>query len=328
LIELLVVIAIMLVLATLGAMTFSRWQEDRRKTGAVDRLTQWLLIAKQRAKRDQVPFGLRLLPTVNPDGTVFVSQLQYVQQPDNLSGGVCMGVNGTGQPQYQGGVFLGATLNPDGLTETLTFQNVDFIGSAAAGQTDQYEVQPGDYLELFGGGNIHRITQVPSATTLVVADNTIPANPPPPNPPLPNPPQPTTNYRILRQPRPALNEEILTLPEDMIIDMGTVLVVNNMPTYTGVNSITPAPPNPPKSVNVPQRGNFLEILFSPAGGVIGQGTGSGNILLWVRDSTAVPPDLGGPSIVGIQIRTGLIADYPVNPADYYAATREARSSGM
>ena len=73
---------------------------------------------------------------------------------------------------------------------------------------------------------------------------------------------------------------------------------------------------------------YLEILFSPAGGVTVQGTGSGNILLWVRDSQAVLPDLGSPFIVGIQIRTGFIGNYPVNPADYYAATREARSSGM
>jgi hypothetical protein len=267
------------------------------------------------------------LPTVNPPpgNTVFVSQVQYIQQPDNLTGGVCVGPG-----LYQGGVFLNATLpNPPDGTETLTFQGVDFIGSAAPGQTDQYEVQPGDFLELFGGGNVHRILNVPSSTTLVVqADPTIPASPPNPQP------TPTPAYRILRQPRPALNEDILTLPQDMIIDMGTVQIVSGAPvwgTCTGVSPTTPSPPTlptPPRSVNVPLRGNYLEILFSPAGGVTGQGTGSGNILLWVRDSQAVLPDLGSPFIVGIQIRTGFIGDYPVIPTDYYAATREARSSGM
>jgi hypothetical protein len=120
----------------------------------------------------------------------------------------------------------------------------------------------------------------------------------------------TTNYRIFRQPRLLVGEDILQLPPDMVIDIGTDPISGNL-----------------LSRNVPQRN---EILFSPTGEVIGTGTNGGKVLLWVRDSTVANPyDPAATAIVSIQTRTGLIAAQPVAPGnDPYRFTRDGRSSGL
>jgi hypothetical protein len=94
----------------------------------------------------------------------------------------------------------------------------------------------------------------------------------------------------------------------------------------------------PMSRNIPQRSlvtttgatNIYEILFSPTGEVIGQGTTGGKVLLWVRDGTVPNPyDPAAAAIISVQPRTGLIAAQPVGPAgDPYAYTKDATSSGM
>ena len=53
-------------------------------TRAVDNLQQWLLTAKMRAKRDGLATGIRFIQAQgDPPG--FFSQVQYIQQPDDLN---------------------------------------------------------------------------------------------------------------------------------------------------------------------------------------------------------------------------------------------------
>jgi len=79
LIEMIVVMAIILTIAVLGIAFLPKFLDNQNLTRAADHLSQWLLTAKQRAKRDGAPTGVRIL--VDPT-THLATQCQYVQQPE------------------------------------------------------------------------------------------------------------------------------------------------------------------------------------------------------------------------------------------------------
>ena len=125
LIEMLVVLAILVTLFGLTVAFLPRVQERERAARGADRLQGWLLIAKQRALRDRTPTGLRLI--TDPGNPNWVRDLEYVQQPDD----------------YSGGTFLGFFVEGDDGTQFMTarFSGVDFSG----GMTDPtlHPIQPG-----------------------------------------------------------------------------------------------------------------------------------------------------------------------------------------
>src|SRR5256885_10419789 len=82
LIELLVVIFIILVLASLALLLTPRMAEDQRVTRGADQVSGWLLIAKQRSFRDQVPRGVRLIPDASNQN--WVKELEYIERPEDL----------------------------------------------------------------------------------------------------------------------------------------------------------------------------------------------------------------------------------------------------
>jgi prepilin-type N-terminal cleavage/methylation domain-containing protein len=266
LVELLVVIALITVVATLGYFALGSFAGPSNVANGVDRLSGWLLIAKQRAKRDGVPTGIRI--STDPSGQIY-SVVQYIQQPDAFASGRCTAVN----------------------TSLATF-TYNF------GSTGLPDVLPGDYLEL-NGGPLHQIATV-SGTQLTVATATLPANQT-----YMNLKGSLPNYRIIRQPRLIDGEEPMNLP-------GTV-------------GVDPTKSTPPSSTISP--GSY-DILFAPSGAVIGQGTPSGQIYLWVRDmtaNTATDIKAGYGTIIAIQVRSGTISSQPVGPAsDPYQFTRDAR----
>src|SRR5262245_43976910 len=92
-IELLVVIGMIIVVLSLLVMLSPRFAEDQRPTRGADQIQGWLLIAKQRAYRDQLPRGIRLMLDQNaPINTTtgqqynWVRQLVYVERPEDLRG--------------------------------------------------------------------------------------------------------------------------------------------------------------------------------------------------------------------------------------------------
>jgi prepilin-type N-terminal cleavage/methylation domain-containing protein len=315
LIELLVVLGIILLLAALGYALLPGLFGNFRRVSAVDQVSQWLLTARQRAGRDGVPTGLRLLPVtdadgkvaVNPDGSVFVRQLQYVQQPEPLVGG------SRTKDGFTGGRCVSVRAG------VVAFNNVDFIGGGS--KPDEYLVQPGDSVELLGGGGVHLIADV-TRDTLILNDTTV------------NDPQfqVTTNYRILRQPRVLLGEKVLEVPGDTVIDLGPPAQTDP----AGGEPLSFQSASPTRSARVPERlvgGGpapkklILEVVFSPNGAVLSQH--AGKVVLWLRDATATPPDLGAPSLLGIPVSTGFIAAYDVAPgANPYLYAESGRGSGL
>lgn len=314
LVEMLVVLAIILVLASLAVVYYPKLQDSNQMIRGSDLVVQALSNARQRAKRDNLPTGVRFGPADPTTGLVLqATQIEYIQQPDNFAFGTCWGthlVKPTPPPGTYDTAWVDFTL-PTG---------VNFQG--AAGKLDEPDlatIQPGDYLEVFGGGGVYRILQAAKPATTPRGNAWLNIN---------NPTgqflSSTTTYRILRQPRKVLGEDPVTLPKNIVLDFALVntlspnnaVPVRNVPTATGS-----AP--------------YYEILFSPSGSVIGQGTGGDKIIMWLRDLTQPTPEApdpyaGSPVLISVQVRTGFIAANPVAPppAVWNFYTADPRSSGQ
>src|SRR5438552_11730667 len=88
LVELLVVITLIMILAGLAAAFLPTIGDSARQAQAASMLQQWILTAKQKALRDQVPCGLRLIPYTDPTTGVTnlnqVRECKYIEQPDDF----------------------------------------------------------------------------------------------------------------------------------------------------------------------------------------------------------------------------------------------------
>jgi hypothetical protein len=148
----------------------------------------------------------------------------------------------------------------------------------------------------------------------------LPAPIPPANPATNT--NPVLNYRILRGPRVA-SDEPLQLPEDIGIDLNTNVQYGN-PLPTVLTSVTAIDANTNKVAGT------IDILFSPKGALVGRGTATDAIYLWVRD-TGLNLFEGDNTLVVIYTRTGAVAAYPVNNTqgqDPYAFAKAGRASGL
>jgi prepilin-type N-terminal cleavage/methylation domain-containing protein len=319
LVELLVVMALILVLAALAVAFYPDISTSERASRGAGNVQSWLLIAKQRAKRDRLPTGIRFLPYTAPGTSlIFCNQMQYIQQPPDYAVGRCTAV-GT-----------------DPFTAAMTATINTNIQSSQYAQADEaeFDVQNGDYFELYGGGFIRQIFSVsPSSSTttltMLTSSAAYPGSSTSPTITTTSATNPGPNYRIVRQPRELPGEPILTLPYNIAIDLNTAggVTLSNPPQRTSLNPTTSY--------------FYYEIVFSPSGAVIGSGNQNpydGQIYLWVRDVTVpdVSADLlqGLPTIVSVQTRSGLIGAYPVAPitstynSDPFYFTKQARSSGL
>jgi len=306
LVELLVVIGIIAAIATLTALYFPGFSQREYVARGADQLQGMLLVAKQQARRDGLATGIRLVPPAlqqQPLGTGLFNELQLIQQPDDFAQGWYIGFTA-------GTATVGPTANftlPAGVSFNTPL--------TVSGSSDPYVIQAGDYLEVLGGGFLHRIAGVsPTGTGLILELGTSPL----PNPPLGWIPSSTTptNYRIILQPRPLSGEQNKVLPSEVAIDLNA----------------HPLNSNNPLSQRVPARGGFFEVLFAPSGAVVGQGTSTGQIIFWLRDtgkSNANSLLDGNPTLITVQTRTGFIAAFPVaSGSDPYALTRDGRASGL
>lgn len=328
LIEMLVVIAIMLALAALAAAFAPRVSDNQRMTRAVDNLEQWLLTAKMRAKRDGLSTGIRF---VQAQGDVVgtYSQFQYIQQPPPLTGGVCLGGPPMPIPPLPG---VYSYTNPT--TLAVNYYTGALLTSAAAGivnfdpgsvdftlggtpYPNQWLVQAGDYLEINGGG-VYQIgapvtAPLNPANTLQLAYAAVPLSY---DQALLIPAStPTTNFRIIRQPRLLIGEEPLTLPNNYAANFNAI--PGYLPATMGSN------------VQLGANGIYPEILFSPTGAVVGTNAGNSTIIISVWDTTMETLDPNRVGVVGIQSRSGFIGAYSISLGlDPFYFVRTARESGM
>jgi len=317
LIELLVVMTLITTLAGLALLIIPSINTNRRAADAADRLQQWLLIARQRALRDQAPRGVRLiLDPADATGNT-VRELQFIETPDNFAPG-----NGITLFVRQMASSPLPTSNPGYQPLPRTVQISSDITSF---------IREGDLLE------ITSVTNTQSGIYRIAGPNTWPWFTPAPAFPIPGPGTQfevtseikeakdadlvlSSNYRFIRQPKPLVGEEPLKLPDGVVIDLRTY----------------PLGVMPTKGVRPP-----LDILFAPSGAVVvGNGyidngtfktvSANGKIVLHVRDEEGA----GASTLMTIYTRNGLIAAHPpnTNPAidggDFYGNTTDGKSSGL
>lgn len=284
----------------------------------------------------------------HPSGAVVrllghVTTMQYIEQPDDF---VLTWTDNTGATQTRPLIVQGNTafLEPWPQTPPAVPTNPpspDFSGGFSQAQQDQWPVQQGDFLELYGGGLVHQIALPPALFTA-------PTPPYPGQPPYIgkltlqsavanniNPPG-TTQWRIIRAPRVLKGETDLAMPQGVIIDVGTNFASGAQTDKVWGNQLPVDP----------QTGN-IDILFSTSGAVIGRGPTGSSIILWVRDAMQGNPGqtyqfndptnpvyLGSPTLVTVYTRTGFIAAHPVDVSgalsrnDPYTFTEDGRSSGL
>jgi type II secretory pathway pseudopilin PulG len=269
LVELLVVMAIILVLTSILVLVVPSVMDQQRASTGASRLQGALITAQQRAVLDRAPRGVRLLPDpANPQNPQLIIQLQYIERPDDFIGGTVTTATdpNSGQP----------------ILTQVSF-TADLTGGEDPNNPATWPVQPGDYLEVQGGGLMHQIQSVaPNSVTLAA-------------PGLPYPiTAPTAQYRIERAVR-VLGEDPVELPAYVAIDLGT-----NAKSYGNNAQPGPQPPGP------------VDILFSPKGELLGNASGS-PLVLWVHDTTLSDEFQGSPSLIVIYPRSGKIAAYEVNP---------------
>lgn len=299
LIELIVVVTLMLFLAGLAALFIPSATSSAREANAAVLVQGWLNMAKQKALRDQAPRGLRLW---NKNNDLQIYECEFIELPDPFSA----------EPV---------------ITAPASLSSVIFQGLAIANgypaSPNQWLVQPGDYISI-NQGQMHRITNLAvNAGTIVATLN---------SPMVAALPSPTSNYYILRSPRP-VGDETLQMPMDdttlgsmrgIIIDLNTNsndVSVNPKPNRAGPKAPLAALPFtdvatglPWNFVNVPLAAPFLDILFNPSGSAqvfVGNGGGGGG-------STPIPVQLSGVAnappkqILCLWIRTVDIAANPYN----------------
>jgi prepilin-type N-terminal cleavage/methylation domain-containing protein len=212
-------------------------------------------------------------------GNAQATDCSYIEQPDDLTG-----------------VVTGSNIVSSGAAnDTITFGSLDLMGGSGPfpGDPAFYPIQVGDNLEVLGTGLMHRVAAITSASTLMLATGLpFPIN------------SPTFNYRVLRAPR-AINTEKLSLPTDVIVDLG--------PTVSAFGFVPP-PGNEPGSV---------DILFAPSGAIVSR-VGTSYVALWVRLPDTATPDpsnpspfanvfAGAPTVIAVWRDTGLVGAYPPVP---------------
>src|SRR5262245_29833684 len=195
LVEMIVVVSILLLLATLVVAFFPRVNEQQKPRTGADNVQGWLFIAKQWARRDRVPSGLRI---VRDPATDLSAQIMYLEQPPDFR--VQPGVPGSSNPDIRG-------LNISGTTAPLETASLgtapDFAGGYMVGEEPQWPVQIGDYLEVEGGGDnaiwVFRVMSVsPTSVTLDRAPSGLSSST-------------HWKYSFIRNPRPRAGEAPLQL---------------------------------------------------------------------------------------------------------------------
>ena len=265
---------------------------DREKVPrGADTLQGCLASARQWAKRDRVPTGVRLISYngPNPAYSSTCVELQYIQQPPNYT--LLLGTGAT----------CPITVT-SGTTVTLAGSPIsDFSGGLSPTTPGVWPVQALDYIVL--QGTIHQIAAV-SATSLTLGARAGNATG-------------TTDYYIVRAPRALAGEASVKMPQDVVIDFRAI------PGSPGTQRSTlPATNNGNYDLVFNPSGELL----TPPGT-----NGSNMYFFWVCDNSKLnaTTTINDDTLIAVNGRTGQVAAHPVNQTgDPYSFCKDGRSSGM
>jgi prepilin-type N-terminal cleavage/methylation domain-containing protein len=196
LVEMMVVLAIIAILAALLLAFMPSIASQTAESNGAANLQGWLNIARQKAIRNQNPYGLRIW--IPDTSTMLATECSYIEQPEDFTSTT--------------GTITTSTTNV--ANDTINFSGVDVTGGLGANST-QWPIQAGDYLEVLGSGLMHQIAAVDGANQrLLLTTGT------------PFPISSAIGWRIMRSPR-VVNDERLAMPGDVIIDLTTNTTYSN-----------------------------------------------------------------------------------------------------
>jgi prepilin-type N-terminal cleavage/methylation domain-containing protein len=279
LVELLVAMAVIIALASIALMVVPAALDQDRTTDGATLTRQWLMIAKSRAARDNLPRGVRLIvdPTKGAN-QLLVTELQYTEAPPVMIPKNDFPVGDPNAPQ----VVFRYTINVNGAVaqgggqpaRQCLLQNLDAVTFS---EVQNATAQTPALLSLPVLGTWHKITQFkPSSATSgeavldIYPDAALGAagvHPPPKGNSLTRPVYTTFHFGIYGVPRPLLGEPTLQMPRDICIDL-----------------------HPNVSFPNGTAGTDYDIVFAPSGqlmpfGSVTTGTGrAGRVQLWVRNT--------------------------------------------
>jgi len=168
-------------------------------------------------------------------------------------------------------------------------------------------VQPGDWIELNGGGQVYQILGIDKwddpndsygAYNRLILDRAVDAPVGWQTSSIPG--RASGSYRIIRQPRPIAGEKPLQFPEGAVLDL--------------------------RSTRLSSTGMTFDILFTPRSNVVGTSAGQDMIFLWIHDARAGLLD--NQVLVTVYPKTGAVLVFPVdlNGPDMYSQARTGRAA--
>ena len=360
LVELLIALAIMVTLATFALAVLPDALSQDRTSDAANLTRQWLMVAKARAGRDQLPRGVRLVAnvqtvTINSPSTMtfqqnLVNELQFIESPPPFvpANGAPGGPTVTISTTTPGGAWT-CQLPVAGFTLDQLNQIGNEIVNGATNGTPPTLALPqlgsGVWPKVSGISPLPPYTanQFPPIGTLPSLTLTLQAGTFDQSQLGAGTVYSTPGFAFYFAPRPLLGEPTLQLPTNSCIDL----------TQSTVPPAGPAPPAPPPYIvnpSNPQGTNTdADILFAPNGQVIPTNftAGAGQIFLWVRDFTKTPAPLiqtsppsspqtffatpfqqgGEQQIVTLKTKSGGLGVFPIAWPDTISGTAGQYTSG-
>ena len=331
-IELLVAMGIALTLLGLAvAVSQSSAFDSYKIVGSADRVSQWMLVAKNRALRDRAPRGVRLI--VDP-ATNTCKEIAYIEMPEAyiVPPGARLAL------VYSVPVM---PMPPTTISDKQVFLtgilHADFIASVSIGDLFTIPELGGAYkIDAIADASGYPVASKPAGATIELSVGLNPtdhrlrlpdlgaAYSPVPSPSM-NPAYVTANFGIYRQARPLLGEPTQQLPLGMVIDLDSSVETTGSPMYNH---------------NIPLVGTNRDILFAPSGEVMF--ANEGLIVCLMRDINRNPAKIdlriqtdldkaGQMILIAIYAKTGAIATQNVAPAsvgDPFRFAKDGINTGL
>ncbi len=332
-IELLVAMALAVTLLGLAVAVSQSSAFDSYKTvGSADRVSQWMLVAKNRALRDRAPRGVRLI--MDSTGST-CREIAYIEMPEPY----------IVPPGARLALVYSASGSPLMITDKQVFLTgvsyADFSASVSVGDLFTIPELGGAYkVDAIADASGYPAASKPAGATIELSVGLNPtdhklrlpdlgaAYSPTPGAGQPlNPVYVTANFGIYRQARPLLGEPTQQLPLGMVIDLAS--------------SVKTGPPmSPIYNHNIPLVGVNRDILFAPSGEVMF--ASEGLIVCLMRDINRNPAAIdltnqtdldkaGQMILIAIYAKTGAIATQnvaPISQNDPYKFAKDGINTGL
>jgi prepilin-type N-terminal cleavage/methylation domain-containing protein len=284
LVELLVVMAIIVIFTAMTAAFYPANQADRELSRFSNTVQSALLSARNRAKAERLPTGIRFY--ADPNSPTKVGSVVLIQKPaplDGLSFGKGMWVTGN---------------------------TINFVDSVAAIGVLNIG---GEYIVL-DSGEVARLSTTPmlldSSNTNTGFISKLPTTPPPPNTPLPSD---YTKFKIYRS--------AIELSGDTPFELSNIIEIQipntprfPLPSFTQA-SYYPSQPLAPNPANPPL---YFEIIFNPDGSL---NNSTSEVYLHLHNFEAVTGDSSRDAILAVRKMSGSIGVYEVGqPIDFANST--------